>query len=241
VTATYDGVTAHARSAPLRNSFRYRTRPWLVDLDALPRLPRALAWLARFDAADHLGDPAGTIRSNVEAFLAERGIDTTGGRMLMLANARALGRVENPISIHWCYTAAGTLAAVIAEVQNTYGDRHAYLLRPDPHSDAVTGHLDKGMYVSPFNPVAGSYRISVSPPEERISVAVTLERDGQPPFVATLRATRRTHRPLLAAAVGTAAESWRTSALIRWQGVRLCIRGLRIEPRPIHPAQKAVS
>jgi uncharacterized protein len=241
VTATYDGVTAHARTAPLCNSFRYRTRPWLVDLDALPQLPRGLAWLARFDAADHLGDPAGTIRSNVEAFLAENGIDTSGGRVLMLANARALGRVENPISIHWCYAAGGSLAAVIAEVQNTYGDRHAYLLRPDPEADAVTNHLDKAMYVSPFNPVAGSYRISVSPPEEQIAVAVTLTRDGQPPFVATLRATRRTRRPLLAAAMSTAAESWRTSLLIRWQGIRLFRRGLRIEPRPIHPPQKAVS
>jgi DUF1365 family protein len=241
VTATYDGVTAHARTAPLTNRFRYRTRPWLVDLDALPRLPRSLAWLARFDAADHLGDPAGTIRSNVGAFLAESDIDVRGGRVLMLANARALGRVENPISIHWCYTAAGSLAAVIAEVQNTYGDRHAYLLRPDPQAGAVTDHLDKQMYVSPFNPVAGRYRISVSPPDEQISVAVTLDRDGHPPFVATLRATRRTHRPLLAAALSTAAESWRTSALIRWQGIRLFRRGLRIEPRPIHTPQKAVS
>jgi uncharacterized protein len=241
VTATYDGVTVHARTAPLSNRFRYRTRPWLVDLDALPRLPRALSWLARFDAADHLGDPAGTIRSNVEAFLAENGLDVRGGQVLMLANARALGRVENPISVHWCYASDESLTAVIAEVQNTYGDRHAYLLRPDSQADAVTNHLDKQMYVSPFNPVAGTYRISVSPPDERISVAVTLERHGQPPFVATLRATRRTRRPLIAAAASTAAESWRTSALIRWQGIRLFRRGLRIEPRPIHPSQRAVS
>ena len=51
----------------------------------------------------------------------------------MLANARALGHVFNPISIHWCYAADGGLAAVVAEVQNTYGDRHAYLLRPELH------------------------------------------------------------------------------------------------------------
>jgi DUF1365 family protein len=238
---TYDGVTVHARTAPLTNRFRYRTRPWLVDLDALPRLPRALSWLARFDVADHLGDPAATIRSNVGTFLATEDIDLTGGRVLMLANARALGRVENPISVHWCYAAGGSLAAVIAEVHNTYGDRHAYLLRPAPHSDTVTCHVEKRMYVSPFNPVDGAYRIAVSAPGDRISVAITLERDGQPPFVATLQATRRPHRPLLAESLGTAAGSWRTSALIRWQGIRLFLRRLRIEPRPVHPSQKAVS
>jgi hypothetical protein len=105
----------------------------------------------------------------------------------------------------------------------------------------MTGYVEKKMYVSPFNPVDGTYRIAVSAPEDRISVAVTLDRDGQPPFVATLQATRRPRRPLLAEAVGTAAGSWRTTALIRWQGIRLFLRGLRIEPRPVHPPQKAVS
>jgi DUF1365 family protein len=238
---TYDGVVVHARTAPLTNRFRYRTRPWLIDLDAVPQLPRGLRWLARFDAADHLGDPGRTLRGNVEAFLADAGIHLRGGRLLMLANARALGHVSNPISVHWCYASDGTLAAVVAEVQNTYGDRHAYLLRPEPAAAAVTEYVEKQMYVSPFNPVEGTYRISVSAPEERIAVAVTLDRDGQPPFVATLQATRRARRPLLAEAVGTAAGSWRTTALIRWQGIRLFLRGLRVEPRPIHPPQKAVS
>jgi uncharacterized protein len=238
---TYDGVVAHARTAPVPNRFRYLTRPWLVDLHAVPRLPRGLRWLARFDAADHLGDPTATLGGNVEAFLAEAGIDITGGRVLMLANARALGHVANPISVHWCYAAGGSLAAVIAEVHNTYGDRHAYLLRPEQGAGAVTEYVEKQMYVSPFNPVAGVYRIAVSPPDERIAVAITLDRDDQPPFVATLQATRRASRPLLVDAIGTAVGSWRTSALIRWQGIRLVLRGLRIEPRPDHPPQKAVS
>lgn len=238
---TYDGVVTHARTAPTINRFRYRTRPWLVDLDALPRLPGPLGWLVRFDPADHLGDPSGTLRGNVDRFLADAGIELPGGRVLMLANSRALGHVSNPISIHWCHAADGTLAAVIAEVQNTYGDRHAYLLRPEQAAGSVTGYVDKQMYVSPFNPVAGAYRISVSAPEERIAVAVTLDRPGAAPFVATLRATRRPDRPLLVEALATAAGSWRTSALIRWQGIRLFRRGLRIEPRPVHPPQKAVS
>jgi hypothetical protein len=238
---TYDGVVTHARTAPIANRFRYRTRPWLVDLDAVPRLPGWLGWLARFDSADHLGDPDATLRANVDAFLANAGIDLTGGRVLMLANARSIGHVSNPISVHWCYAADGGLAGVIAEVHNTYGDRHAYLLRPEPNCDAVTEYVEKQMYVSPFNPVAGRYRISVSPPEERIAVAITLDRDNHPPFVATLQATRRARRPLPLDALGTALGSWRTSALIRWQGVRLFLRGLRIEPRPVHPPQKAVS
>jgi DUF1365 family protein len=164
----------------------------------------------------------------------------TGGRVVMLANARAFGHAFNPISIHWCYDAADVLVAVVAEVHNTYGDRHAYVLRPGPDG-RVDERLDKAMYVSPFNAVNGVYRIAVSEPERRVSVSVTLEREGQPPFVATLQGTRRPPRSLVATAVGTAATSARVSTLIRWQGIRLFRRGLRLEPRPIHPAQEAVS
>jgi uncharacterized protein len=70
-------------------------------------------------------------------------------------------------------------------------------------------------------------------------VSVTLERDGQPPFVATLIGTRGRPGHVMTAAVTTAATSLRVSALIRWQGVRLFLRGLRIEPRPVHPRQEA--
>jgi DUF1365 family protein len=239
-TTTYDTVVTHARQAPIRNRFRYRTNAWLVDLDRVPRLPRGLGWLARFDSSDHLGTSSKSLRDNVTALLATEGIDLTGGRIVMLANARALGHVFNPISVHWCYAADGVLAAVVAEVHNTYGDRHAYLLRPDADG-RVDQRLDKAMYVSPFNPVHGEYRIAVSEPAERVSVSVILEREGQAPFVATLQGTRRASRALLSTAVITATTSLRVSALIRWQGIRLFVRGLRIEPRPVHPAQEAVS
>jgi uncharacterized protein len=237
---TYDTIVRHSRQAPIRNHFRYRTRAWLVDLDQVPQLPRGLRWLARFDSRDHLGDATESLRDNVTTLLATHGLDVNGGRIVMLANARALGHVFNPISVHWCYAADETLVAVIAEVHNTYGDRHAYLLRPGPDG-RVDERLDKAMYVSPFNPVDGRYRITVSEPLDRVSVSVTLERAGQPPFVATLQGTRRPPSATVTAAVGTAATSVRVSSLIRWQGVRLFLRGLHVEPRPIHPAQEAVT
>lgn len=236
---TYATTIGHSRQGPLVNRFRYRSESWLVDLDALPQLPRGLRWLAAFESRDHLGDADLSLRDNLTRLLKTHDIDVAGGRVLMLANARALGHAFNPISIHWCYDATNAFVAVVAEVHNTYGDRHAYVLSPHPDGgvDAVIG---KAMYVSPFNPVAGEYRITVSPPSERIAVAVTLTRAGHQPFVATLRGTRCSRRSVTAAAIATAAASLRVSALIRWQGVRLYLRGLSVEPRPIHVRQEAV-
>jgi DUF1365 family protein len=236
---TYRTVISHSRQAPIRNRFRYRANAWLVDLNQVPRLPRGLRWLASFEAKDHVGEADQTLRDNLTSLLARNGLDVGGGRIVMLANARALGHAFNPISIHWCYAANDRLLAVVAEVHNTYGDRHAYVLTPDVNG-RVDEVLDKAMYVSPFNPVHGQYRIVVSPPSERVAVSVTLRRDGEPPFVATLQGARKASRPVVMAAIATAVTSARVSALIRWQGVRLFLRGLRIEPRPIHPRQEAV-
>jgi hypothetical protein len=96
VTALYDVEVRHVRHAALHRDFRHHVYLWLVDLDALPRLPRWLRPFAGFRAADHLGDPRGTIRGNLDRYLAGHGIDLRGGRVLMLANARVLGHVFNP-------------------------------------------------------------------------------------------------------------------------------------------------
>ena len=117
----------------------------------------------------------------------------------MLANARVLGHVFNPISIFWCHRADGALRAVIAEVHNTYGERHCYLLHPDGAGRART---DKEFFVSPFNEVDGSYRMSLPEPAGKLAVAVVLERAGRKPFTATMTGVRRpaTAGSILAAA-----------------------------------------
>ena len=121
---------AHERREPVRHAFHYRHAMWLVDLDAVPdAAARAARRSRRFEARDHLGDPDATLRANVDAYLAEHGIDLDGGRVLMLANPRSFGYVFNPLTVYWCYDDRPTDArrCVVAEVHNTYGGRHCYL------------------------------------------------------------------------------------------------------------------
>ena len=61
--ALYDAEVRHVRHSALHRDFRHRVYLWLVDLDALPRLPVWLRPFARFAARDHLGDPHGSIRA----------------------------------------------------------------------------------------------------------------------------------------------------------------------------------
>lgn len=232
----YEVTISHARSAPLRNVFRYRGYLWLVDLDHLPRVPL----LARFRARDHLGDPRAGIRANLDRFLAARGVDLGGGRVTMLAQAAVLGYVFNPLTVYWCHRADGSLACVVAEVHNTYRRRHAYLL------PGVRAVVPKDFYVSPFYPVDGRYRMSLPEPDAspggRLALSVRLERPDGHSFAAGVRgrAVPATMRTLLGAA---ARHPWSTAAVsarIRRQGVRLYLRGLPVIPRPAHLPQEGV-
>ena len=96
---TYDTTIRHTRRKPFKRTFTHRSRTWLVDLDHLPDH----GVLGRFEARDHLGAPDATIKANVENFLELNGVETDGGRIVMAANARALGYCFNPISVFWCH------------------------------------------------------------------------------------------------------------------------------------------
>jgi uncharacterized protein len=197
--ALYECSIRHVRAAPLRNAFTYRSYQWLVDLDELPRLPGWLRPLATFRAADHLGDPRRSIRANVDHYLGSHGIDLGGGPVTMLTHARVLGYVFNPLTVYWCHNAAGVLECVLAEVHNTYGERHCYLMHTDARGRA---EVLKEFYVSPFYPVEGSYQMSLPEPGEHLSLTIALHRPGEPPFVASVRGKRHpaTTAELLAAA-----------------------------------------
>ncbi len=226
-TGVFATTVRHTRRRPFKRSFSHRTHTWLVDLDDLPDH----GVLGRFEARDHLGDPSSTIRANVEAFLGGEGLDLRGGQILMAANARALGYCFNPISVFWCTDAAGDLAAVVVEVHNTYGDRHAYLVHPDEQGRART---DKAMYVSPFHGTDGHYEVAVPVPDERLHVSVTLHSDDGATFSASLDGERAGSPTDRRAVLRAAPAALRGSALILAHGVWLWLRRLPVRPRPSH-------
>ena len=229
LASIYEAEVTHRRHERLDDAFTHRLYLWLVDLDDLPRLPGPLRPFARFRAADHIGDPRCSIRENLDAFLAARGIGRPA-RVLMLAHARVLGYVFNPITLYWCRDEGGALVAVVAEVHNTYGGRHHYLLEVDEHGRA---RVDKDFYVSPFFPVDGEYRMRVPEPGDTLAATVVLRRGGATAFVATLRGRRRpaTPRTLLAALARHPAVTLRVAAAIRHRGVRLWARGVPVVGR----------
>ncbi|MFJ4965080.1 DUF1365 domain-containing protein [Streptomyces sp. NPDC088729] len=239
MSALYPCTITHVRTRPTGYAFRHRTYLWFIDPDRPPRLPRILRPLARFEARDHFGGTAPTIRAGLERFLRARGVDLADGTVTMLAQARVLGHVFNPLTVYWCRRADGSPLCVVAEVHNTYGERHGYLLHPDGDDRASTG---KEFYVSPFFPVDGAYRMRLPEPGARLDLTVHLEREGGRPFTATVRGERTaaSGRALLRLALRHPWSTLLVSAGIRLHGVRLHLRGLPVRPRPSHRPQEGM-
>ena len=225
---TFGARVTHGRREPVHHGFSYRQPIWLIDLDHVPVARGPFRSLLRFDARDHLGDPRDSLRANLDRFLADHG-EERPSRVLLLTNPRSLGHAFNPLSVFWCLDARGVPGAVVAEVQNTFGERHCYLLHPDAQGSAQAA---KALYVSPFFPVDGRYEMRLADPRARLDLAITLHREDRPVFHATLRAGAPAPvRSIVLAALRNPATGWWVSARIRLQGIRLWRRGVAIAPR----------
>lgn len=206
----YDVEIVHRRRAPLDHRVTHAMTTWLVDWDDLPRLDGWRHRLCRFDRSDYV-DPRAHL-------------DHEPARILMLAQPRLYGYVFNPLTVFYCLDASGALTHVVAEVRNTYGGRHAYVMA----ADAL--RTEKAFYVSPFYPVDGEYTMRLPLPDDRLTVAVTLHRDGGPPFVAAMTGVRR-EGARLEDALRHPFETRAVMAGIRRHGIHLYLRGLRPHPR----------
>jgi DUF1365 family protein len=195
----YTGLLTHSRATPRPNAFRHPVAVFRLDLDELPLLDRRLRLLGverpnvvSLRARDHLGDPSLTVKENVVAYLGERGADLEGGRIELVTLLRVLGYVFNPVSFFYCHDAAGALRWIIAEVNNTFGERLPYLL-PVERPDAPVHHLrhEKRLHVSPFFGLDQEYRFAFTPLGDDLRIGIEVWENDRRPFVAVLAGHRR--------------------------------------------------
>ncbi len=154
------GEVRHARTRPRPHAFRYPTAFLMLPLRSLrANGPGALARNRRalfgFHDRDH-GDGRDDCLAWLDSVLRQHGIHDADGEVWLHTYARAFGHAFKPVSFWYCERADGTLRAVLAEVNNTFGERHAYLIDAPRHG--VPCETDKVFHVSPFCPVRGRYR-----------------------------------------------------------------------------------
>jgi DUF1365 family protein len=156
------GVVRHHRLRPRDHAFAYPTYFLMLPMRTLRRTPcAALArnrrGLLSFHDRDH-GDGGADALSWLDGLLASEDIHDAQGEVWLHTYPRVLGYVFMPVSFWYCHRSDGTLAAVVVEVNNTFGERHCYLLAGPDLGYGRELRARKVFHVSPFCHIEGGYR-----------------------------------------------------------------------------------
>lgn len=244
------GKVRHHRKVPRAHGFDHRFFCFGLDLDELSELSRR-CWFFGYNRAalfslhdrDYVVDGPGTIREKLACLLRRRGVTVELGRIVLVTSARFLGHAFNPVSFYYCHDPSGELALVVAEVNNTFGERHVYVLNERAHDIAgMAAHyrVPKAFYVSPFNDVEGDYDFRFADLAHHLQVEMRIFEGDQVLFYASLTGQPR---PLdtpsvLWALTRLPFNPFLTLPRIHWEAALLYFRKnlpITIKPRPDHP------
>ncbi len=245
----YRGRLLHERRIKPLYRFEYRIFSLLLDID---RLDEAAAThrlfshnrfnLISFYDRDFGPKDGSALRPWIDGVLTDAGIDLAGGRVEILCYPRVLGYVFNPLTLWFCRDAEGGLRAILAEVRNTFGQWHGYLLHENGARmpENVRDQATKVFHVSPFLPREGHYRFRIQAPGERYGATVNwhnAEDPEHPALIAVQSATRAVSgdRGLLRAALAVPLLTFKVIAAIHWQALKIWLRGGRFYRKPAPP------
>ena len=252
MNAIYTGHVAHTR--PGKHRLRYPVFMLTLDLDMPPSGLKLLkhnrnSLFAFFDR-DHGERRNAPLKPQIEAKLLEAGITWDGGRIVLLTMPRLFNYVFNPLSVYFCYRRNGSIAALVHEVSNTFGESHFYVLPPRIDADGVISQsCAKEFFVSPFLEADLNYEFRVTPPGDRVGVAMVVRRGEDIALTASFAGARRalTDAQLFRVWLGNPLMTFKVIAGIHWEALRMWLKGVRFlgrrgqHPRPSVREKKAAA
>jgi len=232
MTGIYKASIYHKRLSPAVHEFQYGGYYILFDIDRIEELSNAVFSIDRFNLLsfyrkDHGFRNGTALRQWCTEVLLQAGIDAKDMRIELQTFPRVLGYVFNPVSFYRCYDAEQKMVAAIAEVNNTFGEHHTYVIEnPEPGGNI----LPKQFHVSPFYPVRGEYSFHFS----ENGVAIHYADKGSLQLTTSIHGRR---------------SSWGTANLIRYfirypifslwvifsihfQALRLLLKGAEYHSKP---------
>jgi DUF1365 family protein len=217
-----------------------------LDLDEIDEVVKRIPFLSRnrfnlysFHDHDHIAGSSGGLRDDLRTLLDQNGILEPVGKVLLLTNLRILGYVFNPVSFFYCFDESDHPLAVVAEVNNTYGERKCYVLGSDSidAEEKFFGRRKKHFYISPFISLDSDLHLRIGMPGEALSLTID-DFIGDEMILTAAMSGSRTR-------LSTARLAWLTMiyplmtvkviAAIHWEALRLWLKGIPFIRKRDHP------
>jgi uncharacterized protein len=235
------GVVRHRRLRPQLHAFAYPSYFLLLPLRSLRAQPagalRRNVWgfLSFFDA-DH-GDGRSDALAWLDELLCAQGVNDAAGEVWLQCYPRVLGYTFKPVSFWYCHRLDGGLAAIVVEVNNTFGERHCYLLAGPALAYGRELTANKVFHVSPFCAVQGQYRFRFMRTADRLVARI----DHDDHQGALLQTSVSGHLQLLSPAslrsafFGTPFMTLGVILRIHWQALKLWRKRVPFFSKPAPP------
>lgn len=242
----YSGKIMHARLAPVLHRFTYKMTSMLIDLDRLVEADKSTSIfsvnrtnLVAFHEKHHGLRDGSSLRAYIDTTIAKTGQERPA-RVELLCYPTVLGYTFNPLSVYFCYDRADEVIALVYQVHNTFGQSHCYVepVRPDQCSVAgIRQSCAKRLYVSPFMQMAMTYKFRIRPPKETVALRILEFDQSQPVLSATFHGYQNPANlnHFLRSVLQTIGITWKVTAGIHFEALRLWLKGLRPIDRPEPP------
>jgi len=231
---------SHSRLVPVKHSFTYPGLYYLIDLNNPPSSSGVFSWsgfgILSLKEGDYLQRGAESLLEKARKQLEGEGFGEFKARILLVTNLRVFGYTFNPVSFYFCYNSEGQLGALMSEVNNTFGEKHLYVVPANPRSDRFFGQSAKDFHVSPFFDLNGHYQFRFSGVQDELDVAIDLFR-GENLEISTriqeLSSLPFTNRALLLSLIRQPFDAILTFPRICWQAFLLKFsKKLKVYPKP---------
>ena len=216
-----------------------------LDIDRLPELMSVSPFSsynrwnwASFHERDHFGDPMRALRERVVSDAKRNDVQLTrGGRIFLLTHLRYLGYTFNPVSFFYCYDAQDKLEAILAEVNNTFGETHNYWLSGQNRrsgGDYQRYEFGKAFHVSPFMKMDQAYEWTFNAPSEELTSHCATYENGEKLFDSSLNMERRewSRRQLQRTLTEFPWVTLKVIAAIHWEAARLLLKRVPVISHP---------
>ena len=195
----YEGEITHARTKPVKHNFSFPIYTFVLDLDELELLDEQIRFFGYnrgsvftlYDS-DYLGSGQGSIKEKLKNWLNKFGYEEKYTTVKMITTLRVFKHTFNPVIFYYCLDSENNIVYHVAEVHNTFGEGHLYILKNGKRSKIGTEYLvPKEFHVSPFNKVEGDYNFHFSRLKEKLDVRINVSKNNKNFFYARISGNKQ--------------------------------------------------